>query len=164
MATDRHAVDALLGMVGAEIGTPLALDDDNECIVARDDGQEVILALGDDASALFVMAPLISSGHDRREELFAWLLEVNMEDELTRGTTIGLDRATDTLVLRYRLPLEGLSGVELAGLLSNLFTVIDEMTAAIVAERDALSGGEPEPPLPTPSDVKLQVPSPHDFA
>jgi Tir chaperone protein (CesT) family len=163
MTSHHPKIDALLRAVGTEIGTPLELDDDNECILSRADGQEIVMIASGDSDALIVMAPLVAAGPANRAALFAWLLERNFEDDLTRGTTLGMDRASDMLMLRYRLPVEGLTGAGLAGILSNLFSVIDELMSAIAEQRQALASGGPET---APSSPGLATPflTQHDLA
>ena len=122
--------EALLRAVSAEFGPPLEFLE-GECTIEHDGGQEVSIQVDEASSALMLYAPLTSAGHHDREALFAWLLELNLLDDHLRGAVVGLDRMSDFLVLRYRLPLEGTTAEDLSALIFGLFEVAGEVNAAI---------------------------------
>lgn len=70
MSDAKHALEALLKTASAELGVPLELTDDNECIISRADGQELVLGAEDGDDMIWIFSPLIEAGHDSREQLF----------------------------------------------------------------------------------------------
>lgn len=94
-----------------------------------DDGQVVLIP--EDAYTLMLMAPVgaLPDGADRGTLL--WLMRRNFHDSPLTPFRIGCDKA-GTLVVWGRMPMEGLSGEQLAGL-------IDAVTAeaALIREETA---------------------------
>ena len=162
MTQARATLDNLLGSVGGQIGTPLSLNDDDECILERDDGQEIVISLSKTAEKVILIAPLPPAPEEDREPLYAWLLEQNLADAMTGGATIGLDRSSDLLALRFHLSIDGLDSVQLENVLTNLFGVADELTAAIA---DFRHEENEEPPGDGYDQTETRAPqNPSDFA
>lgn len=132
MSTTFHKAEILLAALGEATGSELAFVEGGECVIERDDGREISMNVDEASDALMILAALMPAGEADREALFAWLLELNLNDDLLRGSVVGLDRGTDTIALRYCLPLDSASPEQLVGLLIDLFELIDRMSQAIL--------------------------------
>lgn len=143
MEQARDLAEALLRQAGEDLRTKLTFDEDGECVLARDDGQELILHLQDDATAMSIYAPLLPLRSETRESMLAWAMAQNLSDELTQGTTLGLEPQTDQLVVRHRVALHGMDGTGLSGLLSNLFDRVGAITQAMIDFEHDLSPDAP---------------------
>lgn len=132
MSTTFHKAELLLAALGEATGSELAFVEGGECLIERDDGHEVSMNVDESTDSLMILAALMPSGEANREALFAWLLELNLNDETLRGCVVGLDRATDTIALRYCLPLDSASPEQLVGLLIDVFELIDKVSQAIL--------------------------------
>ena len=164
MPSSRATAEILLKAVGNEIGTPLGLDENGECIIARDDGQEVIVVASDNSDRIAIMAPLLSVGPAGREALFEWLLEVNLANELTQGATIGLDRSADMLAIRHAIAADSLDGNRLSDIIANVFALVDELISTIGEKRQTLASASTPAPSTAARPEALIRPSPADFA
>lgn len=133
MSTTQIRAEELLAALSQELGMPLAFVDGGECVIEHDDGAEISIQVDEATDALMICAPLLPAGGGNREALFAWLLELNLMDEQVGGAVVGLDRTTDMLGVRYRLPLEGASAEQLGALLVDMFAMVERLGAAVVA-------------------------------
>ena len=97
-----------------------------------DDGHVVVIP--EDAYTLMLMAPVgtLPDGADRGTLL--WLMRRNFHDSPLAPFRIGCDKA-GTLVVWGRMPMEGLSGEQLAGL-------IDAVTAEAALIREEVATDE----------------------
>ena len=101
-------------------------------LTVGEDGRVVLVP--EDASTLMLLAPVgeLPDGADRGTLL--WLMRRNFHDSPLAPFRIGCDKA-GTLVVWGRMPLEGLSGEQLAGL-------IDAVTAEAALIREDFATDE----------------------
>ena len=101
-------------------------------LTVGDDGRVVLVP--EDAYTLMLMAPVgaLPDGADRGTLL--WLMRRNFHDSPLAPFRIGCDKA-GTLVVWGRMPMEGLSGEQLAGL-------IDAVTAEAALIREEVATDE----------------------
>jgi Tir chaperone protein (CesT) family len=101
-------------------------------LTVGEDGRVVLVP--EDASTLMLLAPVgeLPDGADRGTLL--WLMRRNFHDSPLAPFRIGCDKA-GTLVVWGRMPLEGLSGEQLAGL-------IDAVTAEAALIREEVATDE----------------------
>jgi hypothetical protein len=103
-------------------------------LAVGDDGRVVIVA--EDAHTLMLMAPVgaLPDGTDRGTLL--WLMRRNFHDSPLAPFRVGCDK-NGTLVVWGRMPIDGLSGEQLAGL-------IDAVTAEAALIREETATDEEE--------------------
>jgi hypothetical protein len=101
-------------------------------LTVGEDGRVVLVP--EDAYTLMLMAPVgaLPDGADRGTLL--WLMRRNFHDSSLAPFRIGCDKA-GTLVVWGRMPMEGLSGEQLAGL-------IDAVTAEAALIREEIATDE----------------------
>jgi len=126
---------ALFTQLAKALGVPEVPADANGIVhlTVGEDGRVVLVP--EDAYTLMLMAPVgaLPDGADRGTLL--WLMRRNFHDSPLTPFRIGCDKA-GTLVVWGRMPMEGLSGEQLAGL-------IDAVTAeaALIHEEIATDEG-----------------------
>lgn len=140
MANARAALGEMVKELSRELGEALEYDDEiGECVLARDDGQEVVILAEDESDAIYLMATVAPMGGTDRLGLQAWLLEENLNEEHLSGMAIGLDRNSDYIVVRHRVPLVTVNATSLNNMMMNIFGVVDALVAAM-ADRIAETG------------------------
>lgn len=154
----------MLKIASAELGVPLELTEENQCVIARDDGQELVVGAEEGDETIWMFAPLVEAGHHRRDELFAWALQENAVQEHTRGAVIGFDMTTDRFVLSHRVHISILSGHRLSQVLANLLELIDTISGVIRQHQEELSQQAEPTSNRSESTQELSTPDPHGFA
>ena len=91
MADPRFLMEELLKAASEEFGEQLDVDENAECIIERDDGQELAMRVCEEPAALQFFAPLGSPPNQDREAFFAFLLDLNLNHEITDGAAISGD-------------------------------------------------------------------------
>jgi hypothetical protein len=125
---------ALFTQLAKALGVPEVPADANGIVhlTVGEDGRVVLVP--EDAYTLMLMAPVgeLPDGADRGTLL--WLMRRNFHDSPLAPFRIGCDKA-GTLVVWGRMPMEGLSGEQLAGL-------IDAVTAEAALIREEVATDE----------------------
>ena len=153
MSDARHVLQDLLKTASAELGVPLELSEDNECVITRADGQELVVGAEEGDESIWIFAPLFEVGPNNREALFAWALQENVIQEHTRGAVIGMDTTTDRFLLSHRVHLSILSGDRLSQILSNLFELVDTIANVIAEKQIELAQGAASAPAAEDQDA-----------
>ena len=126
---------ALYGQLAKALGVAEVPADANGIVHldVGDDGRAVIVP--EDAHTLMLMAPVgpLPDGADRGTLL--WLMRRNFHDSPLAPFRIGCDKAC-TLVVWGRMPIDGLTGEQLAGLVDAVAA-----EAALIREETAVDEG-----------------------
>lgn len=104
----RTEVNELLGRLSHSLRlNRLALDEEDHCILLFDDKVILNLELDGERSQLVVYAYLGMAPIEHKERIYEWLLQANYFWNETQGSTLALDRQTQTLVIlrAFDLPL-----------------------------------------------------------
>lgn len=141
MKDAKHVLQDLLKTASTELGIPLELSEENDCVITRADGKELVVGAEDGDETVWLFAPLFEVGANNREALFAWALQENVIQEHTRGAVIGIDTATDRFLLSHRVHVSILSGDRISQILSNLFELIDTISDVIAEKQIELAQG-----------------------
>lgn len=150
----RNGVEDGLGLLGAQAGVSLALDEDGCCAIALDDGLSVVVEADEARGLAHLHVDLLRLGRARRLELLERSMALNLFCSGTEGATLGLDAGTDTLVLYLGRPLDGLTGNDLASLFGEFVSLARRL-------RDELQQSGAETPEPE-ADIVDHVPA-RDF-
>ncbi|MEO1459279.1 MAG: CesT family type III secretion system chaperone [Pseudomonadota bacterium] len=132
MASARAALAEMVKELSRELGASLEYDEDaGECVLARDDGQEIIVIPDDDADAILLIAPVAPVGSADRESVLSWLLAENLEETHLGGMTLALDSVNDLVVVRHRVPVSTVNSTALSNMMANTFGVVEAVAAAM---------------------------------
>ncbi|MEM8622172.1 MAG: CesT family type III secretion system chaperone [Pseudomonadota bacterium] len=143
MASARTALAEMVKELSRELGASLDYDEEaGECVLARDDGQEIVVIPDDDADAILLIAPVAPVGTTDREGVLAWLLAENLEENHVGGTSLALDSGNDLVVLRHRVPVSTVDKTALSNMMTNIFGVVDAVAAAMNDRTGGVDFGE----------------------
>lgn len=131
MADPRFMIEELLKAASEEFGEQLDLDEYAECIIERDDGQELGMRVCENPAALQFFAPLGSPPVQDREAFYAFLLALNLNHEITDGATIGVDDLEDLIIMSKTVSVHDLDPAHFTATLAHLFEVVDRISVAI---------------------------------
>ena len=131
MADPRFLMEELLKAVSEEFGEQLDFDENAECIIERDDGQELGMRVCEEPAALQFFAPLGSPPDQDREAFFAFLLDLNLNHEITDGATISVDHVVDLIIMSKTISVHDLDPAHFAATLAHVFDVVDKISIAI---------------------------------
>ena len=130
-------VNGVLASLKGVSGGEFALDDYGECVLETDDGGECVINAPSEGSA-FTLSAVVGFVHDQDDgAVLAGLLQLNADNELTRGGTVSLDESGEVIVYRYIVEAEGLDGPGMMMLIANFFTVTDVLRKEIVKLRSS---------------------------
>ncbi|MDR3143682.1 MAG: type III secretion system chaperone [Puniceicoccales bacterium] len=104
----KTEVNELLGRLSHSLHLKrLALDEEDHCILLFDDKVILNMELDGERSQLIVYAYLGMVPIEHKERIYEWLLQANYFWHETQGSTLALDRQTQTLVIlrAFTLPL-----------------------------------------------------------
>ena len=145
MADPRFMMEELLKAVSEEFGEQLDFDENAECVIERDDGQELGMRVCEEPAELQFFAPLGSPPDQDREAFYAFLLALNLNHEITDGATIGVDDVVDLIIMIKTVSVHDLDPAHFAAMLAHVFEVVDRLSAAVSGDgpiQDA-SGDQP---------------------
>ena len=131
MADPRFMMEELLKAASEAFGEQLDFDDNAECIIERDDGQELGLRVCEDPAVLQFFAPLGSPPDQDREAFYAFLLALNLNHEITDGATIGVDDLEDLIIMIKTISVHDLDPAHFTAALTHVFAVVDRISIAI---------------------------------
>lgn len=134
MADPRFMMEELLKAASEEFGEQLDLDENAECIIERDDGQELGMRVCEEPAALQFFAPLGSPPDQDREAFYAFLLALNLNHEITDGATIGVDDLEDLIVMIKTISVHDLDPAYFTAMLAHVFAVVDRLHIAIAGD------------------------------
>jgi hypothetical protein len=132
------SAQALYGQLAQHLGVD-AIPADPHGIVQMnvgDDGRVVVVP--EDAYTLMLLAPVAPLPASLDKGTLLWLMRRNFHDSPLAPFRVGCDSA-GSLVVWGRMPIDGLSGAQLAGLLDALAA-----EAALIRDEIATDDGTPE--------------------
>ena len=134
MADPRFMMEELLKAASEEFGEQLDFDENAECIIERNDGQELGMRVCEEPAALQFLAPLGPPPEQDREAFYAFLLALNLNHEITDGATIGVDDVVDLIIMSKTISVHDLDPADFAAALAHVFAVVDSINAAITGD------------------------------
>lgn len=142
----RDQVNQLL----AQFADELALDDDDECQLETDEGEECLVSAIEETGQMALSVPLVPLTDVDVFGLLREALIINNSVTLTGSSRICYDPDQDMLLLRCIIAADGLDKAGFAALLGSFLDLAAEMTSHLqygesLSDRDA---GEPEQPPP----------------
>ena len=137
MADPRFLMEELLKAASEEFGEQLDFDENAECIIERNDGQELGMRVCEGPAALQFLAPLGSPPDQDREAFYAFLLALNLNYEITDGATIGVDEVVDIIIMSKTISVHDLDPAHFAAALAHVFEVVDRVSIAIAGDGPA---------------------------
>lgn len=107
---------ALYAELAASLGLPELVPDANGGVQLEVGGDTTVILFGENDASLLAVAPIAALPDDPGAGLTLWLLRRNFYDSGIAPFVVACDTA-GTLLLWGRVPMEGLTGARLAGLL-----------------------------------------------
>ena len=150
MSAHQHVAQELSAL-GQKIGVTLSLDENGVCAIELADDTDVVIVVPKDSEVVTFCATVMPVMMEPRERLLAYLLKLNLRDELTMGAALCLDDEEADIIARYALPADRLR----AGHLEQMLASMGELTARLRAhlevwQREADAGGPSSDDLPPP--------------
>ena len=124
---------ALYADLAATLGLPALTPDANGGIQLTIGEDINVILFGDDDTAILAVAPIMPLPDDLSHGATLWLLRKNFYDSGIAPFTVACD-AAGTLILWGHVPMSGLTGPRLAGLLDALAAEAKGIRAEIAAE------------------------------
>lgn len=142
--TDQEQLNDILKSISAD----LALDDDNECQVETDAGEECLVSLIEQTGQLVLSVPLVTTTEADRFDMFREALIVNDDLTLTGSARICFSPEQGMLMLRHATMAEGHDRASFEALLASVLELGNEMTGHLQSDDTVAGAGiEPEQPL-----------------
>lgn len=126
----------------------LSLDDDDECQIETDDGEECLVSAIEETGQLALAAPLVPLTDVDPFELFREALVINNSLTLTGSARVCYDFEQEMLLLRSATAADGLDKAAFAALLGSFLDLAAEMTSHLQYGQSLTDDGDVEPEKP----------------
>lgn len=112
----------------------LAPDDSGVCVLSYDGILDVMIESPPEVDSVLVQIPLMSVPGADREAFFRRLLALNHRGEATRGAALGLNEASQAVMLGVLAPLAGMDELGFEQLIGNLIDTAQALLPEIAAD------------------------------
>jgi len=116
----RGPVATALSELSQSLGRNLELDHNGTLALEFEGGETCTIEAPDWENLVFLFAPVIPVDIRSREAMLEWALVANVEQIELPGAFLALDRASDSLLVCYRVDAGGLDAERLSSLVTTL--------------------------------------------
>lgn len=139
------AIRDQLNDVLARFSKELSLDDDDECQIETDSGEECLVSALEETGQFALSVPLVPLTDVDAVALFREALVINNSLTLTGSARICYDPEQDMLLLRASTAAEGIDEAAFAALLGSFLDLAAQMTSHLQYGESLSGSGEAEP-------------------